>query len=148
VTGSIGTASWSDFTRINPKAELDEAHAVYVVFPPRRLALVILVDVVGKFKGTDEKLGTETKYIGVHEASDGRKVEWQWQTADDKTGTMTINGSSYDLAAGVLFLVSTRGGRVRVRQLQRDLGNVEADSPKQSLERLLRDDEKNGVRSY
>jgi hypothetical protein len=37
---------------------------------------------------------------------------------------LTINNVRYDLAAGRLFLVTTRGGQAQVRQLKRDLSGL------------------------
>jgi hypothetical protein len=51
---------------------------------------------------------------------------------------MMIHGSSYELAKGSLFLVSTRDGKVEVRQVQRDLLKVKPDQ--ESVEKLLKDD--------
>jgi hypothetical protein len=43
------------------------------------------------------------------------------KTTDGKTGTVTVNrGQSYDLAAGRLFLLSTAGGSVKLKQLSRE----------------------------
>ena len=58
---------------------------------------------------------------------DGCQVTWEWATRDGRTGTVTINGAKYDPAAGRVFLVSTRGGQVQVRQVLRDLSEVQAE---------------------
>jgi hypothetical protein len=39
---------------------------------------------------------------------------------------VTINGTTYDAAAGRVLLIATRGGQVRVRQLLPDLSGVQA----------------------
>jgi hypothetical protein len=54
-------------------------------------------------------------------------VTWEWVTRNGKAGTLTINGTKYDTAAGRVFLISTRGGQVDVRQIFRDLSGLEAD---------------------
>jgi hypothetical protein len=41
---------------------------------------------------------------------------------------ITINNIRYDLAAGKLFLVTTRGGQAQVRQLKRDLSGLRPDA--------------------
>jgi hypothetical protein len=55
-------------------------------------------------------------------------VAWTWLTPDNAGGRFTLNGADYDLAGGRLFLVSTKGREVRVRQLQRDLSKVRPES--------------------
>ena len=59
--------------------------------------------------------------------NDGPEVKWEWITRDGRTGTVTINGATYDAAAGRVFLIATRGGQVRVRQLLPDLSGVQAE---------------------
>jgi hypothetical protein len=54
-------------------------------------------------------------------------VAWEWSTQDGLTGTVTINGVGYDPAAGRVFLASTQGGRVEVRQLPMDPSGVPAE---------------------
>src|SRR5579884_3115406 len=58
---------------------------------------------------------------------EGCQVMWEWATRDGQTGTVTINGAEYEPAAGRVFLISTRGGQVQVRQLPRDLSEVQAE---------------------
>jgi hypothetical protein len=132
-----------------PEAGLDEAQAAFVTWgdpgaPPgssRGLACVILTDVVGS-----EGVGFHTGGIsGHHFANDGRTVLWLCETTDGKTGIVTINDQKHDLAQGSLFLVSTRGGELRVLQLKRDTLKLKAeDVPKESLETLIRSDEEIG----
>jgi hypothetical protein len=54
----------------------------------------------------------------------GRDVMWRCETSDGLSGRMTINGQSFDLTKGNLFLVSTAAGR-DVAQLIRDLSGLE-----------------------
>jgi hypothetical protein len=53
-------------------------------------------------------------------------VTWEWVTRDGRTGTVTINGATYDAATGRVFLITTRGGLVRARQIQSDLVGVQS----------------------
>jgi hypothetical protein len=64
---------------------------------------------------------------GSASSADGRKLTWEVQTVDGTTGDVQISGTRYDLAAGDLFLVTTRGGATAVRQLRRDLSAVPLD---------------------
>jgi hypothetical protein len=68
---------------------------------------------------------TGFKYHGSDSASDGRRVDWQCETANGRSGTMTINNVKYDLGDGAMFLVTTRGEKTQVRQLRRDLSKFE-----------------------
>src|SRR5262249_46814913 len=135
-TGAENIA-WERFKEVNPKAGIEKAQASFGIWKEGGLAFLILTDFVGssRDRGSGKGVGPE-KYEGQQKARDGRKVEYQCETADGKTGTMTINGSSYELAKGSMFLVSTRGGKVEVRQVKRDLLKVALDQ--ESVEKLLR----------
>jgi hypothetical protein len=54
------------------------------------------------------------------DARPDRRVAFSAEIQDDK-GKLTINGESYDLAEGALFLVSGVGDDPQVKQLSRDL---------------------------
>jgi hypothetical protein len=54
-------------------------------------------------------------------------VTWEWVTRDGEAGTLTINGTKYDTAAGRVFLISTQGGQVHVRQIHLDLSGLQAE---------------------
>ena len=63
--------------------------------------------------------GGESKGIyGGYQVSrkDGRRLDWKCATRDGKTGTMEINGSRFDVAAGSVFLVKTKDGETTVAQ--------------------------------
>lgn len=60
-------------------------------------------------------------------SSDGRRVDWQAQTTDGTTAQFWIDGVSYDLASGALFIVTTRDGATKVKQFHRDLSGVQSD---------------------
>jgi len=64
---------------------------------------------------------------GSARSADGRGFEWELQTTDGKTGQMRIGNDSYDLSAGAVFIVTTRGDTMDVRQLNRDLSAVPLD---------------------
>jgi hypothetical protein len=136
-----GWVTWERFQEINPKAGIDKAQANLGIWKSEsdRLAFLILTDFVGASPSRSSGKGKgPEKYEGQQKAPDGQQVEWQCETTDGKTGKMTINGSTYELAKGALFLVSTQGGKVEVRQLQRDLLKVKPDQ--ESVEKLLKDD--------
>jgi hypothetical protein len=67
------------------------------------------------------------RLTGFASSLDGRRVSWQVQTMDGKTGQLWIDDMSYDLAAGTLFIVTTRNGPTHIQQLYRDLSGVRPD---------------------
>jgi hypothetical protein len=64
---------------------------------------------------------------GSARAAGGTSLTWEVQTTDGRLGEAQIGGVRYDLAAGTLFLVTTRGGATKVTQLSRDLSAVPLD---------------------
>jgi hypothetical protein len=70
--------------------------------------------------------GSRKRFFETSSRSDGPGVTWEWVTRDVRTGTVTINGTTYDAAAGRVFLIATRGGQVRVRQVLPDLAGFRA----------------------
>jgi len=52
------------------------------------------------------------------------RVDFRCVTPDGLTGTVTINDKPFDLAQGFLFLVSTTGDQIDVRQLSRDATHI------------------------
>jgi hypothetical protein len=69
---------------------------------------------------------------------DGRRVEFNCETKDGKRGPVTVNGVTYDLANGNLFLFSSGGDRAQVKQLKRSLSEVKFE--RESLEAFGRND--------
>ncbi|MGD8516031.1 MAG: hypothetical protein PVG54_03600 [Anaerolineae bacterium] len=90
------------------------------------LEVMIWHDLTGE--GTAHSSGSVTGpfYIerGSARAADGRSLTWEVQTKDGTSGEAHIAAGRYDLAAGNLFLVTTREGATAVRQLSRDLSAV------------------------
>src|SRR5262245_1811971 len=67
------------------------------------------------------------KVEGFASSKDGRRFDWQLETADGRSVRCRVAGKEYDLAKGTLFLVKTRGGKTAVEQLSRDLSAVQAE---------------------
>jgi hypothetical protein len=74
---------------------------------------------------TEDRVNVEQ---GSARSADGRSLEWELQTTDGRTGQLEIGGGRYEVAGGSLFLVTTRGGKTEVRQLDRDLSAVPLDN--------------------
>jgi hypothetical protein len=62
---------------------------------------------------------------GQASSLDGRRVEWHVETSDGRTAQFWIDGTSYDLEAGSVFVITTRTGTKKVHQLQRDLSGIQ-----------------------
>lgn len=75
--------------------------------------------------GSGSTEDTVHKMEGYASSAEGRRVEWQLETADGKTAAFRLDGQPYDLARGALFLVTTTGPSTQVRQLDRDLSAVQ-----------------------
>ena len=60
---------------------------------------------------------------GGARAADGRAYEYIVETSDGLSGTMVIDGLTYDLSQGGLFLISNDADPARVQQLDMDLSD-------------------------
>jgi hypothetical protein len=69
---------------------------------------------------------------------DGRRVEFLCEITDGKAGQAKINGVTYELADGNLFLVSTQAEQHRVKQLKRDLAALKFE--RENLEAFGKND--------
>jgi hypothetical protein len=57
------------------------------------------------------------------------QTTYEFSTTDGKTGPVKIDGVSYDLANGALFLLIREEDKSRVKQLKKDLSGLELTSP-------------------
>jgi hypothetical protein len=94
--------------------------------PEGGLSLVIWSDLQGKGGNTCHSGLFGSHCEGFFSSADGRRIDWEWKAPKEKGGDFQINGTSYELANGTLFLVSTKGGKVRVTQLDVDLSRVKS----------------------
>jgi hypothetical protein len=76
-------------------------------------------------EGTDSSTDPIHRQRGYVSASDGRRVDWRLETADGKIATLGINNEPYSLSNGHLFIVTTRGEKTQVQQLDRDLSSIQ-----------------------
>jgi hypothetical protein len=100
-------------------------------------AFVLWTDLNNDASSSAEEQGSFV-YSGSQTAPDGRKVRYRCRTRDGRTGDVTIDDRTYDLAKGALFLVSAREPRTRVLQLQRDVRQLTLSTAK--LQQFARDD--------
>jgi hypothetical protein len=104
----------------------------------------VVVVVWFNFKGKQDVVGSDSSSVSttVHaqgncRSASGASVVWRWETSDGKSGAITINGVSYDVANGPLFLVNAKGKDVHVRQFKRELG---MPPEAEAIEGLAKDD--------
>jgi hypothetical protein len=91
-----------------------------------RIALLIWIDNENQnFSGQ----GNWPRFEGEEAVYEGTldQVAMKYRTADGKNGSLTIAGQELNLANGWLVLVSTAGGELRVKQLQRERLKVQPD---------------------
>jgi hypothetical protein len=91
----------------------------------RGLALVIWWDSAGASESASESGPFGSNAWRAFTPAKGKKITWEWKGAREKGGDFKLNGKPYDLAKGMLLLVSTKGGDIRVTQLDVDLSKVE-----------------------
>jgi hypothetical protein len=118
-----GRADASGFLTLRKRTgtvTLTSADAHFVTWDGR-LALVVLCDFSGTTTGgSGGDSGRCQRFDGYSESWTGHRVEWWWETVDGKSGTVVINGQRYDRSVGGLFLVYTRGEKLRIEQRKRD----------------------------
>ena len=124
--------------------DTDETTVQYV---SRRDGLLVVVwsDLSGKAAGFGCEAGSSTEFAGSSgrtechssvKAGDGRAVQLKCVTTDGKGWTVTVNGKEYALGDGALFLVQTRGGSAKIRQLKQDLSGLQPT--KETWQRLAK----------
>jgi hypothetical protein len=130
--GPTGVVNWSAAAD-NPLPGVDDGTAYHC-----GTAFVVWGDGDG---GGGGSVGTVegVKVQGHLLARDKRRVEFQCNTKDGKTGQVTIDGMTYELANGNLFLVATGGNQSQVKQLKRSLAELKFD--RESLRAFARSDQ-------
>jgi hypothetical protein len=82
--------------------------------------VIVWSDCGGSFSASRDEARQAVKYEGRYTARDGRNFTVECNTPEGKTGQATIDGQSFLLQTGRIFLVSTAGSATEVRQLARD----------------------------
>ena len=62
-----------------------------------------------------------------------REIKWFTSTKDGVTGTLTVDGQSFDLTKGALFLITTDAERIGVQQLSVAMSQFQGASPTERL---------------
>jgi hypothetical protein len=107
-------------------SKLEQAGYVFLHWK-EGLAIMIWHDALesGEGSGSGSTADPIYRYQGYAVSPEGHRFEWEAQTADGKTARFQINNTSYDLADGALFLITTEDGQTEVQQLQRDLSSIQ-----------------------
>ena len=80
---------------------------------------VYLLLVAARGTGTGSR-GGEGKVEGELHYKDGTDIAWSCATQDGESGKVTIDNQEFELTAGALFLISTKGKFAHVQQLEID----------------------------
>ena len=77
---------------------------------------------------------------GEFSTLDSRMVGWACTTQDGAAGSVTIDGKTFDLAQGGLFLISVRQPTTTVEQIAIDIAQVQGEPVEEKLEAVGKDD--------
>ncbi len=69
--------------------------------------------------------GGEGKDEGELHYKGGTEIAWSCATQDGESGKVTIDNQEFELTAGALFLISTKGKSAHVQQLEIDPAQLE-----------------------
>jgi hypothetical protein len=120
--GPSGVVTWTAVGKDNPLPGIDEGTIYHL-----GTTFVFWSDAPGGGGGSSSSNAQGIRCQGSVVGRDGQRVEFHCETKDAKTGQVTINGITHDLANGNLFLVSTAAGGPPVKQLKRNLGGLMLD---------------------
>jgi hypothetical protein len=102
-----------------------------------RIGLLLWFDSPGRAGSGLHMTPFEHSFKGHFSSAGGQQgVGWYWNSS--RGAEFQLDGKSYDLTNGALFLVSTRSGQIRVTQLNVDLSQLRPDQ--QGFESLVRGD--------
>jgi hypothetical protein len=132
--GPTGTITWAPPAgKENPLPGIDHGNVYHL-----GAAFVVWCDAVGGGGGNSSSNSQGIKCQGTLFGRDGRRVEFTCETKDGKTGRAEINGQTFELGNGNLFVVATDRERPRVKQLKRDLSALKFE--REPLEAFGRND--------
>ena len=122
---SSGAVSWTS-TSENGVPGIDSASVTFVTMKSGadELACVVWSDLDRGVSGRGRTHATGAEYIGVHMASNDRRLEFTVSSSDSRTGTLTLAGKTYPLSKGTLFLVTGREDPIAVQPIELDVANL------------------------
>ncbi len=132
--GPNGTITWAaPDGKDNPVPGIDQGNLYHL-----GTAFVVWCDAAGGGGASSSSNSQGVKCQGTLLGRDGRRIEFSCETKDGKTGRAAINGETFELADGNLFVVATEREQPRVKQLKRDLGTLKFE--RDALEAFGRND--------
>jgi hypothetical protein len=132
--GPNGTITWvPPADKHDPLPGIDQGNVYFL-----GTAFVVWCDAVGGGGGSSSSNAQGVKCQGTLFGRVERRVEFACETKDGKTGRVSINDETFELADGNLFVVATDRERPRVKQLKRDLGALKFE--RATLEAFGRND--------
>jgi hypothetical protein len=132
--GPNGTITWAPPDgKDNPLPGIDQGNIYHL-----GTAFVVWCDTAGGGGGSSSSNAQGVKCQGTPFGRAGRRVEFACETKDGKAGRVAINGATFELADGNLFVVATDREQPRVKQLKRDLSGLKFE--RASLEAFGRND--------
>jgi hypothetical protein len=121
--GTIHPISWSVPTGKQPPLPGIDQGTVYAL----GTAFVLWSDRFGGITASRSGNARGSECHGSLFGPKQRPIAFRCETKDGKAGLATVDGITYDLANGGLLAVSTRGARVRVKQLKRGLTTLKLE---------------------
>ena len=117
VGGASGTVTWSEHNGTRPG--IDQASVFHVG------SMFVIWSSLPNGGGGDissnmHGVACNGRFIGIN----GDVLKYACESEDGRTGSATIDGHTYDLSSGNLFLVANQGRLFRIQQLKRDLTRV------------------------
>lgn len=117
-----GGSSWTSTTE-DATPGIDAASVTVITLkagPPAGVPFVVWSDLPNSRSGSGGGKVGGASYKGHHRSTDGRRIEFQAETTDGKTGTIRIVDNTYDFTKGSLFLISTQHDPPKVAQIELD----------------------------
>lgn len=133
VHGSSGVVTWSKHGSSQPG--IDQASVFHV-----GTAFVLWSDLPNGGGGDVSTNMHGITCSGRLRGHEGMAIDYKYVSEDGAQGTANVDGRTYDLTKGNLFLVATEGKMFRIKQLVRDLTGIPF-TPPGLQDWAMRDDE-------
>jgi hypothetical protein len=119
--GPTGSHLWTKSAEGPDVPGLDSGRVYYV----GKLLLMWTAAASGGSEGTTSSGRDGARGDGQVTFRGGKQVPYTFRMPDEKTGTVVIDGTEYQLTGGRVFLVKRVGDTVVVKQLDKDLTGID-----------------------
>jgi hypothetical protein len=133
----FGGWSWYSLNAANAGADDVDVSAYWGSWN-KKLVYVVLADAAVTATTRVHTSDGQTEYRVALTLPNAQKAELRVETADGRTGRADFAGQSYDLARGTVFVLLSRGEKLELSQLPRDVSDVTDSLP--AVHKLIRDD--------